>query len=380
MQSAVKRPIALQLAVKPVVHRIPPEAIAVMFKFPIASAALCVLLTLSACSRTEQAGQQRAAPASVVTTSVVTSAPWVDAIEALGTTKARESVTLTAKITETVRRVNFTDGQRVAAGDVLVELTSGQQVAGLAEAQATYKDAERLMQRNKDLVRQGTIARQVADTAQATHDSTKARVDVLRAQLSDRVVTAPFSGVLGLRQVSAGALVTPGTVITTLDDIDTIKLDFSVPELLIAALEPGQEVIAQSAAYPGREFKGTVLSLDSRVDPVTRAVQVRAELPNSDHVLRPGMLLTINVLRAPRDALIVPEIAVVQVGTNSFVYIVGADDTVQEVKVKLGMRRRGVVEVIEGISPGARVVIDGTVKLRNGSRITENAKTPSAAS
>lgn len=350
-----------------------------MSKFSIASAVLC-MLAVSACSRTDNAGPPRAAPTAVVTTSIITPSEWVDAIEALGTTKARESVTLTAKITETVRRVNFSDGQRVAAGDVLVELTSGQQVAGLAEAQATYKDAERLMQRNQDLVAKGTIARQVADTARATHDSTKARVDLLRAQLSDRVVTAPFSGVLGLRQVSTGALVTPGTVITTLDDIDTIKLDFSVPEILIAALAPGQEVIAKSAAYPGREFKGKVLTLDSRIDPVTRAVQVRAELPNDDHVLRPGMLLTINVLKPTREALVVPEIAVVQVGSNSYVYIVGADDTVEEIKVKLGSRRRGVVEVIEGIAPGVRIVIDGTVKLRNGSRITESAKAQSAAS
>lgn len=350
-----------------------------MSKFPIASIVLCMLLALTACSPKDNAGPPRAAPAAVVTTSTITPTEWVDAIEALGTTKARESVTLTAKITETVRRVNFTDGQRVSAGDVLVELTSGQQVAGLAEAQATYKDAERLMRRNQDLVEKGTIARQVADTARATHDSTKARVDLLRAQLADRVVTAPFSGVLGLRQVSAGALVTPGTVITTLDDVNTIKLDFAVPEILMATLVPGQEVTAKSAAYPGREFKGKVLSLDSRVDPVTRAVQVRAELPNEDHALRPGMLLSIKVLKPARETLVVPEIAVVQVGSNSYVYVVGADETAEEVKVKLGARRRGVVEVIEGISSGARIVIDGTVKLRNGSKITESAKAQDAA-
>ncbi len=350
-----------------------------MPRFPVTVAWICVLLSVAACSPADNTPKSGPAPAVMVTTAIVQTAPWVDAIEALGTTKARESVTLTAKITETVRRVNFQDGQNVEAGDVLVELTSGQQVAALAEAQATYKDAERLMTRNEDLVRQGTVSRQVGDTARATHDSTKARVDLLRAQLSDRVVTAPFSGVLGLRQISAGALVTPGTVITTLDDIDTIKLDFAVPESLLAALVPGQEVIGRSAAFPGREFKGKVTSLDSRVDPVTRAVQVRAEFPNKDHALRAGMLLSTQVLRAPRDTLAVPEIAVVQIGSNSYIYRVKPDDTVEDVVVKLGARRRGEVEVVEGLEPGVRIVVDGTVKLRSGSRITEAAKVQGAA-
>jgi membrane fusion protein (multidrug efflux system) len=350
-----------------------------MPRFPLFALPICLLLSVAACTEKQNQPKSAQAPASVVTTAIVNPAPWVDTIEALGTAKARESITLTAKITETVRRINFEDGQQVSAGDVLVELTSGQQVAALAEAQATYKDAERLMTRNLDLVRQGTVSRQVADTAKATHDSSKARVDLLRAQLSDRVVTAPFSGVLGLRQISVGALVTPGTVITTLDDIDAIKLDFAIPESMLAAVRPGHEVVGRSAAFPGREFHGKVLSLDSRVDPVTRAVQVRAEFPNKDHALRAGMLISAQVLREPRDALSVPEIAVVQVGNKSHVYRVKGDDTVEEVVVKLGARRRGEVEIVEGLAAGDRIVIDGTVKLRNGARINDAAKTASDA-
>jgi membrane fusion protein (multidrug efflux system) len=348
---------------------------------PIAAVLVCALFSMAACSRADKGSQQAGqTPAINVTTTVVSAVPWVDSIEAVGTSKARESVTLTAKITETVRKVNFRDGQSVDAGDVLVELTSGQQVAALAEAHATYKDAERLMNRNQDLVRQGTVSRQVGDTAQATHDSTKARVDLLRAQLSDRVVIAPFSGVLGLRQISAGALVTPGAVITTLDDIDAIKLDFAVPERFLSALAPDQDVVARSAAFPEREFRGKVVSLDSRVDPVTRAVLVRAELANTDHALRAGMLLMVNVLRPSREALAVPEIAVVQVGSNAFVYRVGADDKVEQVKVSLGARRRGEVEISEGIEAGARIVVDGTVKLRDGAKITESVATQGAKS
>ena len=285
---------------------------------------------------------------------------------------------MTAKITETVRKVNFTDGQKVAAGDVLVELTSGQQVAALAEAQATFRDAERLKNRNQDLVRQGTVSRQAFDTSQATNDSTKARVDLLRAQLADRVITAPFGGVLGLRQVSQGALVTPGTVITTLDDISVINIDFAVAERFLAAIVPGQEVVALSAAFPEREFKGTIVSLDSRVDPVTRAILVRAEIDNSDDALRAGMLLTVKVLQQARDVLVIPEISIVQIGTESFVFRVDAEQKVEQLKVTLGARRRGEVEIVAGLEAGERIVVDGTVKLRTGATITEHAPAPVA--
>ncbi|MBX3692301.1 efflux RND transporter periplasmic adaptor subunit [Dokdonella sp.] len=335
-------------------------------------------LALAACSRGNAPAAGGSAPSAViVTTTVIEPSPWVDTIEAIGTSRAREAVTLTAKITETVRKVNFVDGQRVAAGDVLVELTSGQQVAGLAEAQATWRDAERLLKRNEDLVRQGTISRQVFDTAQANHDSSKARVDVLRAQLADRVVTAPFAGVLGLRQVSVGSLVTPGTVITTLDDIDVVNVDFALPERHLAALAPGQAVVAHSDAYPGRRFEGRVMSLDARIDPVTRAFKVRAEIPNADHALRAGMLLGIEVLRPERSVVAVPEIAIVQVGTDSFVFRVDGEDKVARVKVALGARRRGQVEVVEGLDAGTRIVVDGTVKLRDGVKIAEAVATRS---
>ena len=348
-----------------------------MQKFPAISFLALSLIGLAACSSQEPTGKPAAIPAIPVTTTVSEPPSWVDTIEAVGTTKARESVTLTAKITETVRKVNFSDGQRVDAGDVLIEMTSGQQVAALAEAQATFKDAERLMKRNDDLVRQGTVSKQVADTARATHDSSQARVALLRAQLSDRVVTAPFSGVLGLRQVSVGALVTPGTVITTLDDLDTIKLDFSLAERYLARLQPGLELTATSVAYPGRKFVGRITSIDSRVDPITRAILARAELPNADHALRAGMLMTVNVLQAGREVLALPEIAIEQVGSGSFVYRVKPDMKVERVEVELGARQDGKVEVTRGIDAGTRIVVDGMVKLRDGSTITD--ATPSQA-
>lgn len=333
--------------------------------------AAATALALGGCRRGEVASAPP--PPVTVTTAAVEPQAWTDTIEALGTAKANESVTLTAKITETVRKVNFSDGQTVAAGDVLVELTSGQQVAALAEAQATARDALRQFERQQDLVRQGTISRAVFDTAQATRDSNSARVEALRAQLADRVVTAPFAGVLGLRQISPGALVRPGDVITTLDDISVVKVDFSLPEIHLAAVTPGQSVVARSPAFPERSFEGRVVSLDSRVDPVTRAFQVRAQIPNPDGALRAGMLLTVGVQRPAREALAVPEIALIQVGTEASVFKVGDDQRVAQVKVLPGARRRGIVEIREGLAAGDRIVVDGIVKLRDGARIVEAA-------
>ncbi|MBL8297153.1 MAG: efflux RND transporter periplasmic adaptor subunit [Rhodanobacteraceae bacterium] len=326
-------------------------------------------LALAACSGNDSARKPApAAPAKVSAQTLVTK-PWSDVIEALGTAQANESIILSAKITETVRRVNFSDGQAVSAGDVLVELSSSQQVAQLKDMQAAANDADRQYRRQQDLVKQGTVSKALFDTAMATRDSSQARVEAIRAQLADRVITAPFSGVLGLRRVSPGTLVTPGTEITTLDDIDRIKLDFPVPETQLGLIAIGQEIQAAAAAWPQRQWRGTIRSIDSRVDTVSRSVLVRAEVENPEHVLRPGMLLSVQVFRAPREALVLPEIALVQIGADSYVYRVKADSTVEQVRIVLGVRRRGEIEVREGLQPGDRVVVDGTVKLRNGAKV-----------
>ena len=198
-------------------------------------------------------------------------------------------------------------------------------------------------------------------------------MDVVRAQLSDRVITAPFDGILGLRRVSPGSLVTPGTAIATLDDISVIKLDFSVPERYLAVLSKGQDIAARSETYPDREFAGKVASVDSRVDPVTRSVAVRAEVPNLERLLRPGMLLSVRLYQSPRETIVVPEIAVIQVGTEAFVYRVAQDQTAERVKVGLGARRQGEVEVTEGLKSGDTIVSEGAVKLREGARVISGA-------
>lgn len=340
---------------------------------------LCMaLLAIGGCGKSAapQAGE---APAVVVTAATVEQGVWRDAIEALGTAQAKESVTLTAKVTETVNSVNFQDGDLVEAGHMLVDLSGRAEAAQLQEAQASYKEAVQQYNRQAELVTKGTIARSQLDTQVATRDAAKARADAIRAALADRVIVAPFAGMLGFRQVSQGALVSPGTVIATLDDISTIKLDFPIPEAYLGVVKTGQQVLARSPAYPDREFEGTVAAIESRVDPVTRAVTLRADLPNVDNALRPGMLLSVRVYRPERQALVIPEIALVQVGSQSYVYRIGNESRVQQTGVTVGARRRGEIEITDGLAAGDRIVVDGVGKLRDGALIREAAPTLPAA-
>ena len=340
---------------------------------------LSLLLMLAGCGdKAADTAGARSAPPVVVTTALVAQAPWSDAIEALGTAQANESVTLTAKVTETVERVNFEDGDFAEAGQVLVDLSGRAEVAQLEEERAAFKEANQQFERQSELVKQGTIARSQLDAQVAARDAAKARMDTIRARLSDRVITAPFDGVLGFRQVSPGTLVTPGTAIATLDDIRTIKLDFPIPEGVLGSVTPGLRIAARSAAWPERDFEGIVRAVDSRVDPVTRAVTVRADIPNPEAQLRPGMLLTVRLFKPERTALVIPEIAVTQVGSKAYVYRVGADDKAEQVEVQTGARRRGEVEIVQGLAAGDRIVVEGTVKVRSGTVIADTAAAPAA--
>ena len=339
------------------------------------SRAACILafgLVLGACGGGKEApGKGGGDRPTTVTTTVVQPRPWNDTVQALGTVKAHESVTVTAKVSETVEAVHFGSGDVVAKGAPLVTLSGRQQQAALNEAQASADEAQRLLKRQEELAAQQLIARASLDSQRATRDAANARVAQIRANLGDRVIRAPFSGVLGLRQVSPGALVTPGTVITTLDDTSRVYVDFPVPEAALGQVAPGQRVSGSSVAWPGRTFEGMVATVDSRLDEATRALVVRGDFPNPDRALRPGMLLQVTLARPERQALLLPEIAVVQVGNASYVFRVGADNKAERADVTVGARRDGMAEITAGLGPGDRIVVDGTGKLRPGATVVE---------
>jgi membrane fusion protein (multidrug efflux system) len=200
----------------------------------------------------------------------------------------------------------------------------------------------------------------------------RARLNSVTARLRDRLIQAPFSGLLGFRQVSPGTMLSPNTAITSIDDISVIKLDFTIPESFLGAMEPGAKVVAKSVSFPDRSFEGTVRTVGSRVDPVTRAITVRAHVQNSDRALRPGMLLTVEVVTAEHMALVVPEGSVFQVQNRAYVYLVDGD-LVHQHQIEVGSRRFGVVEVLSGLEEGQPIVIEGIVKLRDGARVRYDA-------
>ncbi len=305
----------------------------------------------------------------LVSTTTAAEREFVDVIEAVGTAKARESIDITAKTTETVGAVNFTDGQKVEAGDVIVEMTSREQSADLSAARASLAEADQAYQRTKELAAKGFASQAQLDAALAARDSAAARVRALESRVADRLIRAPFAGVVGLRKVSVGTLVRPGDIITTLDDVSIIKLDFTVPEAFIGALKDGMTVRVRVAAYPQRTFEGKVVGIDTRVDPVSRAVAMRAEIPNADAALRPGMLMTVALLKNQRMALAVPEQCLVPVENKQFVFVVAADKTAERREVVIGARQPGFVEVVSGLKAGETVVVEGTLRLRPGAKV-----------
>jgi membrane fusion protein (multidrug efflux system) len=295
-----------------------------------------------------------------------------DVVEALGTALANESVTLTAKVTDTVRRVNFEDGDYVEAGAVLIELTNQEEEALLAEARANLDDAESQLRRLQDLSARGLTSASELDVARSRAGASQARLNSIVARLRDRLILAPFSGMLGFRQVSPGTMLSPNTAITSIDDISVIKLDFTVPETFIGSMAEDAKIVAKSVSFPDREFVGTVRTVGSRVDPVTRAITVRAHIDNEDRALHPGMLLTVEVVTAERFALVVPEGSVVQVQHRAYVYRVDGE-TARQQQIDVGGRRFGVVEVLGGLEEGDQIVVEGIIKLRDGATIRYEA-------
>jgi membrane fusion protein (multidrug efflux system) len=298
-------------------------------------------------------------------------ADFADRVESLGTLRANESVQLTASVTEIVSAIHFDDGDRVEAGQVLVAMSRAEEHALLEEAKSTVDEARRQYRRVKSLEAQGTEAKSLLDQRRREWETAKARVAAIESRLQDRLIRAPFGGVVGLRNISPGALVEPGDLITTLDDDSVMKLDFSVPSTYLAALKPGLEVAARTRAYGENEFKGTVSSVSSRVDPVTRAVVARAILPNPQRVLKPGMLMEVVLLQNPRRSLVIPEESLIPQGKKQFVLIVNRAEgnQVTRKEVRIGTRRPGEVEVLEGLDPGDSVITHGAEKVRVGQQV-----------
>jgi membrane fusion protein (multidrug efflux system) len=295
--------------------------------------------------------------------------PVVETYGAIGTASANEAVMITSKVTGIVRTIEFNEGELVPAGKILVELENRELKANLSAAEADVRNAKQTYDRTVKLAAGQNAPQARVEELQAALQSAQARADATGARLADMTIAAPFAGRLGLRRISLGTLIQAGTVITTLDDASIIKMDFSVPETLLSSMSPGQSIEAVTGAYPDRRFVGTVRTIDSRIDPTTRAFAVRAEIPNDDGVLKPGMLLTLQLALARREsAILIPEEALVPQGDKQFVYVV-EDGKARRKEVEIGTRTKGTVEIRSGIEPTAVVLIGGTQRVRDGTPV-----------
>jgi membrane fusion protein (multidrug efflux system) len=328
-------------------------------------------------------GRGGAAGPATVEVDMVRTGRIVEMRESVGTVRAYESITVTAKVAGVVGEIGFTEGQKVKAGDMLVQFDAAERRAEIEQTIAEASRAEALknevaikLERAQALSRTGAgTGAQVDDlTAQmksleGSIASARAQRKAAEARLEDLIIRAPFAGRVGTRSVSLGAYVAPGTRITSLDDLSRIRLDFAVPENLLGRLKPGQTVNATSAAYKGRTFKGTVATIDTRVDQTTRTARLTAEFDNPDEALKPGMFLSVALEVSTRDdAVVVPEEAVVSEGLRHVVYPV-KDSKVERRVITIGQRQGGKVEVVDGLKAGETIVVLGVQRVRPGAEV-----------
>ncbi|AUM12183.1 efflux RND transporter periplasmic adaptor subunit [Ketobacter alkanivorans] len=295
-----------------------------------------------------------------------------DPLEALGTLKANEVVTITANVAESVEALLFESGQRVTKGDILVRLESAEEKTVLQEAQYTLNEAQAQLDRIKSVASRGDASQSLLDEKRREFYVARARVAGIESRLENRTVRAPFSGVVGLRNISPGAYVSPGDVITTLVDDSQMKLDFNIPSLFLSSLKPGMTIEGRSRAFGRTTFRGVVESVDNRIDPLSRSITVRAVLDNPQGLLKAGLLMEVTLLSDPRTAFVVPESALVQQRHEHFVFVVreGSDGLyAQRQPVVIGVRLKGRVEIKEGLSATDQVVLDGSMKLEQGTPI-----------
>lgn len=334
------------------------------------------------CAATTLDAQEKKDKAQPVATVRATLSEIADRIEAIGTLRANESVVLTASVTETVSAVYFEDGQRVEKGTVLAELTNTEERAQLLEAQIILDEAKRQYDRIKPLASGGAAPLSTVDEKKREYETALAQVQANESRLNDRLIIAPFSGALGLRNISLGSLVQPGDEISTLDDDSVMKLDFTVPSVFIEQMKVGLKVVANSRELSHKQFEGEVYSVDSRIDPVTRSITVRALVPNKDQMLKPGLLMTVEVLKNPRKAIVVSEAAIIPDGSKSYVYIVESDEQAVTRAVKrevtVGSRTPGNVEITSGLKEQETVIVDGNHLVRPGQVVTLQSSTKDA--
>ena len=314
----------------------------------------------------QQNDVRRGGQAVAVSTAKVQVMPMIRSVSALGTGISNQSITLVSPTSDFVTELNIREGKAVKQGEIIARLYDVEERARVTELQGILEDQKRQLARLKNLATTQATAQYLLDEQQTKVNTTLAQLDIAKAQLAQMTISAPFDGYLGLRQVSEGAYVNAGTILTTLDDLNTLRVAFSVAEHYLADISVGMPLNVSNAAYADTTFNGRVSAIDTRLDPVTRTITVHGVLPNADLRLRPGMLLNVKLELERHQALQISEKALVPQQQKQFVYKVDSENKVQQVEVTIGQRIPGWVEILSGLEQGDEVVVEGIQKLRSG--------------
>ncbi|ADL00797.1 efflux transporter, RND family, MFP subunit [Brevundimonas subvibrioides ATCC 15264] len=351
--------------------------------FLVAAAVVLGLMIVAAVMRVAFAGDEAGAGGpgggrgggrgQAVEAAVVVQRPFSDQINVLGVARGQRSVNITSSTSQLITRVLFRDGQRVAAGTPLVQLQAGEEEAGIIEARARVGLAETQYERYAALGEQGYAPRMMVEQYRAELATARATLQAALARQGDLSIRAPFAGTLGLSTVTAGTLISPGAVITTLDDTSVIRVDFPVPERYLGVLRSGLSITATADAYGNEQFSGRIALVDTRINETTRAVTARAEFPNPGGRIRPGMLMRVAIQQGQRQTPAVPEAAVQYEGDGAFVYRIAAGErgsTAQRVEVETGAVEGGYVEIVSGLNANDRVVAGGLNRIQPNAPVT----------
>lgn len=293
-----------------------------------------------------------------------------ETLSLVGTLTANEMVEIKSETDGAVEQINFTEGQRVEKGRLLIKLDESKFEAAVAEAEANYKLSQANYLRSQELSKSDLISRQEFEQMASLYQARQASLDLKKRELKDARIYAPFSGVMAARQVSPGQVISKNTALTWLVDLDAVKAEFTVPERFLGQLRLGQKLDIGVVAYPGELFQGQVYFIAPQVDSVSRTVLVKALIPNAASKLKPGMFANLDlILKLNEQAIVIPESAVTANGDRNFIFIIDAADAAQVRAVKLGVRQAGLVEVVSGLQGGERVIAEGIQKVRPGGKV-----------
>ena len=298
--------------------------------------------------------------------------PVAEQLSLVGTVQANEMVEIRAETEGIVKEISFQEGQEVKKGQLLIVLDDSKLAAQVAEQEANSKLTQVNFERGRQLLNDKLISQQEFDQLASAFDANRAALSLNRRRLEDTRVAAPFEGVVGARNISPGQLVTPQTVLTWLIDYDPVKVEFNVPERFLTQLSVKQQIQVTVAAFGGRVFNGIVFFVSPFVDPQTRTALVKAEIPNPKGDLKPGMFANLDLTLTIRDnSVVIPEVAISQVADNggAMIWVVDQQETAQLRRIRTGVRLEGQIEVLEGVKPGDKIIVEGFQKIGPGSKV-----------